>query len=319
MPPLSRSILATLAYFDVFDYPLKIEEIWRWLYVVHAEDLRAVEQATPADVEREVAELTAHASVERAGSYVTLFGRSGIAVTRMERRVGNERKWRRARLAAWLLRFVPFVRFVGVVNTLAIDNARPESDIDFFIVVRQGRMWLTRLLVTLFVQALGIRRHGSKIKDRVCLSFYVSDAALNLEPWSLQHDDPYLTFWVTQVVPLFDRNGTWQRFREANAWIGSHLPHGFSGAATSYFGELWLANVVRTLPEMLLTGIAGDVVERLVRWLQLRVIAAKRGKQRQHATDVVISDEVLKFHEEDRRELYREAFLRRYRAVETSL
>ncbi len=313
--PLQRSILATLAYFDVFDYPLRVEEIWRWLYVMNPDDRSAVERSTPADVENALRNEGMSKLIDRAGSFVALRGRSGIVATRMERKVGSKRKWKRARLAARMMRFVPWVRFIGVVNTLAIDNARPESDIDFFVVVRRGRMWLTRLLVTLLVQALGIRRHGTNIADRVCLSFYVSDQAMNLEAWSLEHDDPYLTFWVTQVVPLFERPGTWRRFREANAWIQTHLPHGLAVAPTPYFGDLWFAKALRMLPEMLLTGAFGDVVERLARWLQQRVMEGKRKMPRPHPTDVVVSDTVLKFHEADRRAEYREAFLRRFRML----
>jgi hypothetical protein len=31
--PLEKAILSAICYYDVFDYPLTPEEIWRWLYV----------------------------------------------------------------------------------------------------------------------------------------------------------------------------------------------------------------------------------------------------------------------------------------------
>lgn len=307
---LDRAILGALAYHDVFDYPLTVEEIWKWLYV-DGDDAVAVARATPADVEWAVASLSVARTVDRAGSYVTLAGRSDIVATRMARHAANERKWRRARQVASVLRLVPFVRFIGVVNTLALDNARPESDIDLFIIVKRGRLWLTRALVTALVHAMGIRRHGSTVTDRVCLSFYVSDGALNLEP--LKHPaiahDSYLAYWVTEVVPLYSRGDAWQSFLHANEWVTKQIPHGLSAMPVPYFDDTAAVKAIRALPEVLAYSVVGDACEWLARALQHRHMLAKQGSRiHANSTDVVVNNDVLKFHEKDRREEYHEAF-----------
>lgn len=310
---LDRAILAALAYHDVFDYPLTVEEIWRWLYV-DGDDAAAVARATPADVEWAVASLSVARSVDRAGSYVTLAGRSGTVATRMERKVTNQRKWRRAYRVASVLRLVPFVRFIGVVNTLALDNARPESDIDFFVIVKRRRLWLTRAVVTALVHAMGVRRHGSTVTDRVCLSFYVSDGALNLEP--LKHPaiahDSYLAYWVTEVVPLYSRGNAWQDFLRANEWVNARVPHGFRGIPAPYHDDSALVKVLRFAPELIGYSVLGDIGEWLLRIMQRRHMLRKEGSRiHAHSTDVVVSDDVLKFHEKDRREEYHRIFIQR--------
>ncbi len=312
---LDRAILGALAYHDVFDYPLTVEEIWRWLYVDHDSDAGHVAAATPADVDWAVSALSIAGTVDRAGSYVTLKGRSEIVAVRMARHAANERKWGRARHVASVLRLVPFVRFVGVVNTLALDNARPESDIDLFIIVKRRRLWLTRAVVTAFVHALGVRRHGSTVTDRVCLSFYVSDGALNLEP--LKHPaiahDSYLAYWVTEVVPLFSRCDAWQSFLQANAWVSERIPHGLAVMPVPYFDDGAAAKAIRALPELLGYSAIGDAFEWLARAVQHRHMYAKQGSRvHTKSTDVVVSDDVLKFHEKDRREVYYAAFHRRF-------
>jgi hypothetical protein len=316
--PLEQAIIAALVYHDVFDYPLRLIELWRWLYVTNRDDWAVVTRATPADVERAVQTLQRAAAVDRAGEFITLHGRSRIVATRLERHVANQRKWRRAELVARCLRLVPFVQFVGVVNTLAIDNARPESDIDLFIVAGRGRLWLTRLLVTMAVSLLGIRRHGLRVTDRVCLSFYVSDAALDLQPLQLTKvdDDVYLTYWTAQVVPMFDRGGTWEAFKRANRWVVNHLPHGLIGTPNPRFGNGLIAPLLRAVPELLLSTPFGAMADWLAKRGQLLVMRGKRSSRRSAGTsEVVVTDEVLKFHERDRRREYRAEFHERLQQI----
>lgn len=315
---LDRAILGALAYHDVFDFPLTVEEVWRWLYVNDDADTAEVAHATPADVDWAISALSIAGKVDRAGSYVTLKSRSGIIATRISRHAANERKWRCARHVASVLRLVPFVRFVGVVNTLALDNARPESDIDLFVIVKRRRLWLTRAVVTALVHAMGVRRHGTTVTDRVCLSFYVSDGALNLEP--LKHPaiahDSYLAYWVTEVVPMYSRGNAWQAFLRANGWVTKRIPHGLAVMPVSYFDDSVFAKILRALPELIGYSVVGDAAEWLARAIQHRHMYAKQGSRiHSHTTDVVVNDDVLKFHERDRRMDYHEAFLARLQQV----
>ncbi|MBI4090064.1 MAG: hypothetical protein HY421_01550 [Candidatus Kerfeldbacteria bacterium] len=314
---LERAIIAALAYHDVFEYPLRVEEVWRWLYVSDGRAWEAVQRATPADVEQALQRLQVARAVDRAGEWVTLRGRSGIIATRLERHAANLRKWQRAEGVTRLLRIVPFVQFVGVVNTLALDNARPESDIDLFVVAGRGRLWLTRLLVTVVVHLLGLRRHDLHVADRVCLSFFVSEAALGLQPLRLAgvDDDVYLTYWTSQVVPLYERGDAWAAFQQANRWIVDRLPHGLVGTPSPRFGSGMLTPILRAAPELLLTTPLGAVSEWLAKRLQLLVMRDKYWSRRSAGTtEVVVNNEVLKFHERDRRAAYRAAWQQRLQA-----
>lgn len=314
--PLERSLLAALTYYDVFDYPLRIEELWRWLFVDDPAERAAVAAAAPADVERMIARLAEGGAVERAGAYVTLPGRSRLVATREARRLIGEAKWRRAGRAAGALRILPFVRLIGVVNTLALDNARPSSDIDFLIVVERGRLWLTRLLVTAVVQALGLRRHGALIADRVCLSFYVSDGRLDLGSLRIE-DDVHLTYWMAQFIPLYDRDGCLAAYRAANAWVDERLPNAWSGVPPAQLGDPAALRWFRAPATLVLRGRLGQVLEGWTRRLQQRRMARRRETRLgQPTTDVLATDDLLKFHERDRRASYRDAFRARWQAVE---
>ncbi len=306
MTSVARGILGTLAYFDQFEYPLTREELWRWWY--------GPGEPAPdrAAFDSELASLLASGRVNAAGDFFILSGRQAIVTTRAARLDSNRLKWQRAERAARAAQSVPFVRFFGVCNTVAINNGRPESDVDVFIVVRGNRLWLTRFLVTAIVSLLGIRRTGKKIADRVCLSFFVTDRALDFSPLLLKPSDPYFAFWVDQLVPLYDPDNLLGEIRRQNLWVRRLLPNAFVVTPRPRIFS-YRAATVKRFWELFLGGFIGTALESAERTLQqgrMRLTARTSPTRK-----VVISDDVLKFHEEDRREQYNQRFRDRLAGV----
>ena len=93
----------------------------------------------------------------------------------------TERRWHMAETIrkrylltrkATILPYVPFVRLVRVLGSVAIGNARSTSDIDISIGAVRGHLWLTRALVTAVAHVLGVRRWGTHTADRLCFNHY---------------------------------------------------------------------------------------------------------------------------------------------------
>ncbi len=80
---------------------------------------------------------------------VCFSGRS-ILIEQSEARASwMPRKLRQAeRVVSWLRR-LKGIRFVALCNTTALGTAREDADLDFFVVVRRGTLWQTRLLAAL--------------------------------------------------------------------------------------------------------------------------------------------------------------------------
>lgn len=313
LSPLQRAIIRTLAYYDCFDYPLTVEEIWRWLYPEQPGSLAdvTVDQVAAAIRQTDVSNL-----VKPEAKFFVLPGRQAIVAARAERTVRNEKKWRRAITVAKYLEVVPFIRMVAVVNTLAINNARPESDIDLLIVTAPGHIWSARMAVTGIVSMLGLRRHGHKITDRVCLSFYLTTNALNLEPLKREADDPHFAFWASQVVPLID-NDTYQPYVAANGWVSQLLPHAWQWEWKDRLiaGNSGLRSIAGLYQAFFQSPIGGSL-EIWSRNYQLKRFSVDTdSRSKEPTTDVVISDDVLKFHEADRRLEYRQRFHDRLAAL----
>ena len=292
---LRQSIVCTVAYFDLFEYPLTPFEVWKWLWSEGGKSASyyEVEQA----LERE--ELTP--ALVRSGAFVTLRGREQIVATRRLRHRLSIAKLRRAHRVARFLSYIPWIEGIAVCNSLGYRNARATSDIDFFVVTTPGALWLTRLLATTPVAILGLRPRLGATTDGICLSFFVTRDALNLQALTKPELDPYLTYWVTTLIPLYGRGDVWNEFSLANAWIKKFLPNALAIST----GPHWL---FRSAPRRLSSrlSLARWLDKRLQRLQMQRLPAPLQEIARRSTTDVVLGAQMIKLHENDRRTAYRE-------------
>ena len=136
MNSLEESIIKTLCYRDLFDYPLSSGEV---------ADFLIEDDAHPSQVERVLAQLTAEGKIGQAQGFYFLPGREKIAAVRRQRELISERKYARALKLSQILRRFPWVRAVFITGALAAGNAEKEADLDFMVVTRRNRVWLTRL------------------------------------------------------------------------------------------------------------------------------------------------------------------------------
>jgi hypothetical protein len=213
MPTLEQAVLWTVAYADVFDYPLTRDEIHWYLWGM---------PATCQDVEgvlRTGALCPAHLSYVAGGAddvddgYYTLPGHEGIAALRHRRERIAASLWRKAWTYARMIEQLPFVRMVALTGSLAVGNVEPESDIDYLIVTERGRLWLCRASVI----ALGLlvaRRH-----DVICPNYFLSENALVFKERNL-----YTAREFAQMIPLFGLD-THDRIQACNPWVQQYLPN----------------------------------------------------------------------------------------------
>lgn len=214
---LKKCVFNTLVYYDCFDYPLSLFEIWKHLLLDDEEgaDFRHDLFSVATVVDGLVREGKV---VCQRGMYV-LAGRETLVPQRLREEKISVQKLRRARrLIAWL-RFVPFVRMIGITGSLAMKKSEPQSDWDFFVVLSAGHMWLGRTWLTSFLHLLGKRRHGRWIENRACLNYYLSDRHLEISSKDLFSAHEYRF-----LIPVFD-SGVFRRFEIANRWIATRKPN----------------------------------------------------------------------------------------------
>jgi hypothetical protein len=289
---IQKSILQTIAFFDIFDFPLTAEEVREYLYCykkpVHIKEIKGVLDEMP--------------EIEKIHDYYFLKGRGKLLDVRKSRKFIFEKLWGRVRQYGQYIVKVPFVKMIAVCNNLAYDNATELSDIDLFIVIKEGRMWLARLIISLILQFHGVRRHGQKITGRFCLSFFVTPKKLNMEPLFLKPQDPYMAYWTKLIMPIFGEE-MYNRFKEENTkWLEGLYGLKFSDNNKKNF-TFPAQEKSKNFLEFILRGKFGDFIEFLLK-KTFKKRTLKKSKSLGHEANVVVTDDILKFHNHDRRKEY---------------
>lgn len=301
MRVLQESIIDTLAFFAIFDWPLTATEVYDRLWDAPA-------GVGPSEVIVELERMAEAGIIASEGGYFAL---ENMAVTRERRRGAHwlvAHKLKRARRALRYAAWVPFVRAVFICNTVAFGWPRAQSDIDVFVVVRRERLWLARFFLTIAIQVSGYRRHGKHVADRVCLSFYITDNVLDLNAVRRGDNDVLLTYWSLFLHPLYDPENVAASIRQSNQWAVRRIPHAPSDSTLHpHAPRFWVSTVFKKMLEKIFAGQAGSTLNDWLGAIQKRKMQGNTASvQNFPDSRVVVSDTMLKFHENDRRDLYRE-------------
>lgn len=255
---LRQSILRAIVYFDLFHYPLAVEDICRFLDT----------EADASILEKELRALVRQGCLYRTGPYYSLRNDPGLAEKRRHgEALADDLLLVAARNARLLYQF-PYVLGVCVSGSLSKRCADDRSDIDYFIITKANRLWIARTLMHVFKKLSYIRGR----QHLFCMNYFVDEQALEIREKNI--------FTATELLTLMPMsgNGGLDRFFEANNWTSSYLPH--------YRRRHWAgrryhrASPLKRLLESLLDNRLGNVLEE-----RLRLITDRRWKKKTERGD----------------------------------
>lgn len=264
-----KLIQATVLYADIFDWPLTQEELRLWCIGVQPTVLPRMKKPSHS---------------------------------RRMREHWAKKKWEIAKHTARFLRVIPSIVLAGVTGGLSRNNVKKSDDIDFFCVTSPGTLWISRLLVIIIVELLGVRRRPGEtnVADKICLNMFMSEDAL-----SVKEKDLFAAYEVLQMVPLWARDGTYKKFLQANRWVKKFLPNAWKKkylvSSIKYQGKTqngFISLILNTFTLIL------TLFEPLARIIQLWYMRHRR-------TTEVIAHGVLRFHPRDARDWIKSAFEQR--------
>lgn len=214
----SKAILKTVAYSSVFKYPLTLDQLWRFLIWDNNSRLSF------SKFSRELNALVKTKKVFQIDSLYLLENKKSWILDYRKQKKEGQRKLTIARKTAFLLSYIPTIEFIGLSGKLALLAASKNEDIDFFIITKKNSLWITRILILIFLLFVGLKRdpQSNKTKDRICANMFVDKSRLRI-PQSEQ--DLFCAHEVSQLVPLVSKNNTYDLFLKENSWIKKYLPN----------------------------------------------------------------------------------------------
>jgi hypothetical protein len=254
-----------------------------------------LQRQTPPNLPLERGEI-----IQQNGFYF-LSGRESLLEKIREFDYLAKKKFKIAKHAARLLHFIPSIKMIAVCNNFYY---RPQSDIDFFIITQKNRLWFTRFCAIIILEIFQLRARGKQTADRVCLSFYLSEENLHLENIALKPEDPYLSYWLAFLEPIYGQD-CYEKFWRANSWIEKIFPNILlkRPVALRQVTDNNFSLAIRKIKSFFCYGQWGDQLEKFLQKIQwLKISPHLKEMAKLNDNRVVINDQMLKFHENDRRE-----------------
>ena len=205
LPELHSAVVRTLLYFDIFSYPLTAKEIHRAL---------SLADVTEKDVDESLGQMVEQGLIAKQEDFYLIEDER----EKVERRKkGNAEAARRIPKALKVSRFIgkfPYVRAVMLSGSLSKNYMEADSDIDYFVVTKPGRLWICRTLLILYKKVFLLNSHRN-----FCVNYFVDSDHLEIEDKNL-----FTATEVSFLLPSYNYK-LYRHFREANQWAEAYYPN----------------------------------------------------------------------------------------------
>jgi predicted nucleotidyltransferase len=201
---IRQDILNTLAYFDIFNYPLTKDDILSFL----------PQKCPQLVIDEMLASLLQDEFIFKLDEFYSLQNKPALAE---RRRCGNQRAKKQMAIAkkiAKILSWFPFVQTVAVSGSLSKNYADEKSDIDFFIITSANRLWIARS----FMHFLKKISYLAGKQNWFCMNYYVDKIGMEIKEKNI--------FTAMEIVTLRPMQGAdcFQNFIKANSWTNKYFP-----------------------------------------------------------------------------------------------
>ncbi len=211
---IHQAILSTLAYFDVFDYPMKSQEIHKFLGI--PVNINEVEEA-----------LQRHEnSWPNSNGYFAL---SDIN-TKLEKRLADEKRstalFGMALKNGKIIQKMPFTRCVCISGSMSKYVLQEDGDIDYFIIAKSHSIWLCKAFLKLYKKFF-----LKNSREYFCINYIVSD-----EKMCIQEQNIFTSTEIATLIPLSNEK-LFNTFLDQNQWITQYLPQAKNSNNRTYLDK----------------------------------------------------------------------------------
>lgn len=202
---LKRDIIRTLAYYDIFSYPLTASEVYHNLRDNHT---------SLGQIKKELKKLCENQVLHCIGEFYSL-NNDDTYIKRREK--GNELAKKRLKTAKRVSRFIsrfPFIRGILLSGSISKGFMEEDSDIDYFVITHPNRVWFSRLMLMLFKKIFLLNS-----KKIFCINYFVDSE--NLE---IQEKNIFTATELVTLLPTFSSE-MYEELYKKNVWMKQFYPN----------------------------------------------------------------------------------------------
>lgn len=127
------------------------------------------------------------------------------------------------------------ILMVAITGSVAAENARKGEDIDLFIICKKETMWLTRLMLRIYIKMHNIphRKFGQKERSNdFCFNLWMDENDM-LVPKGKQNQKNAVDLIMMKII--FNKNNVYEQFLAQNSWVKKYVANGYGLLAISNF------------------------------------------------------------------------------------
>jgi hypothetical protein len=235
---IAKSLLKRLIYFDIFSYPLSAKEVMTYCNypkIKEDEGLRALKELKDKKI------------INCESDFYYL----GNDFSKITRRLEDNRlaslRMKTAKKYATIVANFPYVRAVFISGSLSKNVMKPDSDIDFFIITKPGRLWLCRGVLTLFKKLFLGNSHRN-----FCINYFVDTNSLEIQDKNL-----YTATEIAFLLPMYNYP-MYEEFLMVNNWYQFEYPNIYNQVEDIIIKPIW----IKYFFESLMNNKLGDWVDQ---------------------------------------------------------
>jgi hypothetical protein len=204
---IKDNIMRTLLYYDIFNHPLKEDELYTLLPFnsVPKSDILSLIYTCSLEEENSFASKDGFVYVKPKEKNIKL---------RLEKERYSRKMWKIARIVTHIIKRFPFVRCILVTGSLSKNSSDKSGDLDFMVITKHGRLWITRTLLMLFKKIFLFNSY-----KYFCINYFISEDKLEIDEKNL--------FTATEIVHLKATYNSelMYKFIIENKWINEYFPN----------------------------------------------------------------------------------------------
>ncbi len=202
---LEAGVLKTLLYFDVFYYPLTLQEI--------KDNCRQIYNS-PQDLEAVLEELVSKKIIKKQNDFYFINEDNSIVERRQNGNLMADKFYKAAFLFSRLISWFPFVKGVCISGSLSKGYMEKDSDIDYFIITSPSRLWLCRTLLVLFKKVFLLNS-----KKYFCVNYFIDTEHLAIPDKNL-----FAATELAFIHPTYNHE-LYMQFMKTNSWFKEFYPN----------------------------------------------------------------------------------------------